>query len=219
MRAFPDRSLYVVVTEEYGKGLDAVEIARRAVAGGADIIQLREKAKSPSELLRIGRGMAAVCRSGGALFIVNDDPELARALGADGVHLGQEDARRVPLDEARRIVGPGRLIGLSTSTVDEVRAADRPGADYIAFGPVFPTAVKVKERAAGVAAAADALRATRKPLVCIGGIDLSNIGMLLDIGARHVAVIRAVIASDDIEARARSFKEALRAARGGDKNR
>lgn len=216
MRAFSDCSLYVIITGAYGRGRTALEIAERAIAGGAEIVQLREKDRTSAELRAIGGEIAALCKRTGTLFIVNDDPALARALDADGVHLGREDLARWPVAKARAAIGPGKLIGLSATTLDEVRSADAADVDYIGFGPVFPTAVK--DGCAGIDAVPGVLSVTAKPVVFIGGIDLSNIDRILASGARTVAVIRGVIAADDIEAAARQYREKMRC-RGGAKSK
>ncbi len=129
MRTIKDRSLYLVVTEEYCAGRGACEVAERAVSGGVDILQMREKHKPTHELAELGSGLARICRKAGALFIVNDDPMLAARVGADGVHLGQEDAGRFPIEKARDAIGRDRIIGISTHSVEEFRKANDQDVD------------------------------------------------------------------------------------------
>lgn len=208
MRKIKENSLYLIITEEYGCGRDALAIAEKAVAGGVDIIQMREKHKMRHELIRLGKALAGLCRKSGTIFIVNDDPILAKALDADGVHLGQEDTRLFTISEAREILGKGRIIGLSTSSPAEVKAANGTDVDYVAFGPVFHT--KVKEKCVGTKDVKKVLKASRKQVFFIGGITLSNLDELLAKGAHNVAVIRAVSEAGDIADAVRKFKKRLK---------
>jgi len=199
--------LYLVISEECCLGRSALEIAERAVAGGVDIVQMREKNKSVQELVKIGKGLAALCKKGGAMFIVNDDPMLAQRVGADGVHLGQEDTERFSIEMARDAVGPDRIIGISTHSLTLFEKAMGEDVDYVAFGPVFPT--KTKDYHIGTGDIREVVRLARKPVFFIGGIDLSNVDTILGEGGRNIAMIRGITEADDIEARAREFKGRL----------
>ena len=173
-KGFPHQgSLYLVLTEAFGRGRPALDLARWAIAGGIDILQMREKDKTHRELLRLGKALASLCRATGVLFIVNDDPCLARRLRADGVHLGQEDKMRWPIREVRRIVGGRRLIGVSTHTVAQFQEANVSDVDYIAFGPIFPT--QTKPYHIGTNAIGEVLATAMKPVVFIGGIHMSSV--------------------------------------------
>ncbi len=180
--------------------------AETLLAAGVRWIQYRDKRATSRELFERGCEIAAVVR-GRAIFIVNDRADVARAVEADGVHLGQED---LPVTLARRMLGPGKLIGYSTHLAAQVVEADRSEADYIGFGPIFPTRSKENpDPAVGLEGLRQARRLTAKPLVAIGGITLENARAALDAGADSVAVIRDLFAAPDLEARAREFLRTL----------
>jgi len=197
--------LYVITDETIAGGRSHAEIAEQALRGGADVIQLRDKGRSCTELAGIGREIAAIIRKAGAVFIVNDRLDVAIACGADGVHLGQDDMR---LSTARQIAPPGFIIGVSVGTVEEAKDAEREGADYLALSPTFATASKED---AGCALGLERLREIRRavslPLVAIGGINRHNVGDVIAAGADGIAVISAVVASPDITAAARELKD------------
>ncbi len=196
--------LYVVTDEEISRGLSHAEIARRAVAGGADAIQLRDKRVSGRALFDAACEIRTITRAAGALFIVNDRLDVALAAAADGVHLGQED---LPLRCARAIVPPDFIVGVSVGSVEEAVRAEEEGAGYVALSPVFPTGSKTD---AGPGRGLSTLRAIRSaislPLVAIGGIGPRNAEDVIDAGADGIAVISAVVGQDDVERAARELK-------------
>jgi thiamine-phosphate pyrophosphorylase len=171
-----------------------LDVAEAAIAGGADCIQLREKSLDDAERLVRARRLAALCRQHGVLFIVNDRPDLAVLADADGVHLGQTD---LPLKDARRIVGPDRLIGLSTHTPEQLRDAIAAAPDYIAVGPMFGSSTKPQDHIPGPELLALAAGQTQIPIVPIGGITAANAGILVKAGARRLCVCSAVIGVED----------------------
>ncbi len=193
--------LYVIVTASMGLR-DWRDVIRDAIAGGAGIIQLREKGLEDGDLLARARDAAAICRDAGALFIVNDRPDIARLADADGVHLGQTD---MPPADARRIVGPDRLIGLSTHNPDQLRTAIAAAPDYIAVGPMFASSTKPQDHVPGVDLLKLAVRETRIPIVPIGGIDAGRADILRAAGATCVCVCSAVIAAGDVKSAAAAF--------------
>jgi thiamine-phosphate pyrophosphorylase len=201
--------LYVIPDETIGGGRSHEEIARDAVRGGADIIQLRDKSLSGSDLARTGRQIAAMTRKAGVTFIVNDRLDVALACGADGVHLGQDDMQ---VSTARQLAPPGFIIGVSVGTVDEAGEAERDGADYVAISPVFST---VSKDNAGPGLGLRRLREIRQavsiPVVAIGGISRQNVRDVIAAGADGIAVISAVVAGPDITAAARGLKKLIRA--------
>ena len=142
MSKIKGRNLYLVLSEECGKGRPAAEIARLAIAGGIDMLQMREKDKSSDELLSLGGELCRICRGASVKFIVNDDPLLAKEVNADGVHLGQEDLKKHSLEETRKLLGAKKIIGISTHSFEQFKKANEEDFDYIAFGPVFPTKTK-----------------------------------------------------------------------------
>ena len=178
------------------------ELVPELAAAGVDIIQLREKEMEAGDVIRAGHSIAEAWRDAGVPFIVNDRPDVAVALEADGVHVGQND---VPVDVARRIVGD-RIVGLSTHTPDEFDVAVNEDVQYVAAGPVLETPTKPGRPAAGIELIRyAAARAPRElPLFAIGGIDESNLSWILDAGARRIVVVRAITeASDPVAATAR----------------
>ncbi len=190
--------------EEYSGGRPTLEIARAAISGGIDILQMREKKRSTEELLALGKELSDLCRRSGVLFIVNDDPLIAIKAGAHGVHLGQEDMARYTLKGAREMVGPGRIIGVSTHTFSQFEYANGSDVDYIAFGPVFPT--KTKDYYIGTGGIKKVLDIAERPVIFVGGINLDNIDKVLSEGGKNIALIRAITGAEDTEAAARAFK-------------
>jgi thiamine-phosphate diphosphorylase len=206
-----DRRLCVITDPTLAGGRDHVAIARDALAGGADIIQLRDKTGSLRDLVPQARAIQAMCREAGVIFIVNDRVDLALAAEADGAHVGQED---LPAEAARRLLGPSRILGVSTHDVEQARQARAAGADYIGFGPMFATGTK----ATGYTPRGlDGLRAVRGevgalPLLAIGGITLDNVADVVRAGATAPAIISAVVAARDIRAAAAAFRARILAA-------
>jgi thiamine-phosphate pyrophosphorylase len=180
---------------------------RAALAGGVDIVQLRDKAADDEELLAAAPVFRACCDETGALFLVNDRPDLAVAMGADGVHVGQDD---IAPAEARAVIGPERLIGRSTHSAAQIDAATR--VDYIAVGPVHATPTKPGRPAVGLAPLRHAAAHAQVPWFAIGGLDAGNVGEAIAAGARRVVVVRAITEAADPHAAARALRSALDAA-------
>jgi len=175
-----------------------------AIRGGVDLIQLRDKTLSDDELI----AAADAFRGHDALFILNDRPDLVQACGADGVHVGQEDASP---SAARAVVGPDRIVGRSTHAPDQAAAAIAdPDVDYFAVGPVHATPTKPGRPAAGLEYVASVR--SEKPWFAIGGLDAGNVHEVLEHGAGRIVVVRAITEADDPEAAARTLREALEAA-------
>lgn len=185
----------------------------RALRGGIDIVQLRVKdPESDDELLVAARRYAALCSAHGALFILNDRPDLVVAAGADGVHVGQDDT---PIAEARRIVGEDRLIGVSTHSPAQIERAGATDVDYIGVGPVHATPTKPGRPAVGTALVRYAAAHAHTPFFAIGGIDATNVGAVRDAGAQRIAVVRALTGAEDPETAARALDAALSEVRVG----
>ncbi len=163
---------------------------REAISGGATIVQFRDKGRDMAARAELGRELRAICAAAAVPFIVNDDVELARQLGADGVHLGQDDGDPAA---ARQLLGPHKLIGVSTHNLDEAQAAQAAGADYIGFGAMYPTGSKEVEHLPGPDALAAVRPAISIPVVAIGGINRDNAGRVIDSGADAVAVISGIL--------------------------
>jgi len=180
------------------------EVLRGALAGGVDLFQLREKRLGDAALLRAADAARELCAQAGALFILNDRPDCAVSADADGVHVGQDDAS---VAAARRIVGPDRLVGLSTHSPEQVDAAE--GADYLGVGPVHATPTKAGRPAVGVDLVRYAAAHARVPWFAIGGLNASNVPAVVAAGARRVSVVRAIAEADDAERAARTLKVML----------
>jgi thiamine-phosphate pyrophosphorylase len=202
-----NRSLYLVISQEYSPEKEVLEIARQAIAGGVDILQMREKNLSQEELIRLGKRLAELCRNKDVAFIVNDNPFLVKEVEADGVHMGQEDIAAIPVSKARKIIGPDKVIGVSTHSLAEFNKANEEDVDYIAFGPVFPT--QTKDYFIGTRDVVEVLKTAKKDVFFIGGINLSNIEMLLDLGVKKIALIRGIMQADDVVTEAKNFKQKL----------
>jgi thiamine-phosphate pyrophosphorylase len=200
-------NLYVITDVLIAGGLPHEEIARRAVAGGADVIQLRDKSVGSRDLIRIGKAITAITRPAGALFIVNDRLDVGIACGADGVHLGQGDLR---VDVARQLSPAGFIIGISVSTVEEARKAAQEGADYVALSPTFSTGSKGDAGPGhGLIRLQEISNAVSIPVIAIGGIGLGNVREVIEAGADGVAVISAVLSAPDISLAARELRSLI----------
>jgi len=183
------------------------DLARLGIAGGADTIQLREKGGSTRHMIEVAKGMAAVCRQAGVSFIVNDRIDVALASEADGVHLGQSD---FPIPLARRLLGEDKLIGGSAATLDEAESCLAEGADYVGFGPVYPTTSKGD---AGPVSGREVLRQVVEtiplPIIAIGGVTTEKVLEVMKAGAYGIAVISAVCCQIDPEGATRALREEL----------
>ena len=178
-----------------------------AVRGGVDVVQLRDKQATRQELLPLAEELKEICEAEGAIFTVNDDPELARLCGADGVHLGQGDEAA---ESARTKLGPRSIIGLSAGSVEEARRAVGRGADYLGVGTVFATPTKKDAVVAGLPLVEEVARENLTiPWFAIGGIDLENAGRVADAGAPGLAVVREILDAEDPEAAARDLRSML----------
>jgi thiamine-phosphate pyrophosphorylase len=189
------RGLYVILDPEVAGERDPLEIARQAIEGGARLIQYRDKIREKGFQLPIVRALQALCRQSDALFFVNDHADLALAIEADGVHLGQRD---LPVAIVRRIVPPAMLIGASTNNAEEARRAEADGADYVSVGRLFPTASKADTRPATLDTLREVKAAVSVPVCAIGGINESNIADVIAAGADMAAVISAVVRAEDV---------------------
>ena len=199
MNAKRIRGLYVIIDPDACRGRSAVEVARLALEGGASVIQWRDKRREKGDQLSDAHAIREFCIRHDALLIVNDHVDLALAIGADGVHLGQQD---LPVDLVRPFVPAGFILGVSTNNAAEARRAAELGASYVAIGSVFPTGSKEPERtrAASVRRVREVKSAVDVPVVAIGGINVSNIDEVIAAGADAAAVISAVCAADDPKA-------------------
>jgi len=184
-----------------------LELARMAIKGGADTIQFRQKVGATQEMIEIVRQLKQLCMDSGVTLVVNDRIDVAIAAEADGVHLGQED---FPIPLARKLLGESRIIGGSAATLEEAQKCLAEGADYIGFGPVYPT--KSKEDAdpvTGINLLKQAVATISLPIIAIGGISVENMPEVIRAGAQGIAVISAVCCQEDPEQSTRALRQAL----------
>ncbi len=201
--------LYVIIDIGAQNKNPPDKLAEEALRGGADLLQLRYKGNNLRRLLEWGEKIKQPAIDAGVPLIINDRVDVALALDAAGVHLGQQD---LPLDIARRILGKKRLIGISCNNLEEALAAQSKGADYISMGPIFPTISKADARKQlGVSLIEDFNRHINIPWVAIGGINLDNFSSLIKAGARRVAVISAISQAEDVAMVTRQFTRIIRA--------
>ena len=203
--------LYFVCDARPG-GDDPEPLLRAALGGGVDIVQLREKQLGRAEIERAASTFRRIADTYSALFIVNDDPDLARICDADGVHVGQDDAS---VDEARAILGRGAIIGQSTHSEEQIAAAEGRDVDYYAVGPVWETPTKPGRPAVGLELVTHAAEVATKPFFAIGGIDPTNAGEVVAAGARRMCAVRAIRDAPDPEAAAGALRRAFEAEGSG----
>lgn len=210
-RPAPDYSLYLVTDAALCARLGVAEVVRRAVAGGARTVQLREKHADTRAFVELARAVCVVAERAGALLVINDRVDVALAAGAHGVHVGQADMH--PHD-VRRLMGPSAIVGLSVETMEQATEAEAWDVDYYGVSPVYDTPTKTDTAPAwGLDRLARLRRATKRPLVGIGGIGPHNAGEVVRAGADGVAVVSAVCAAPDPEAAAKDLLAAVRGAR------
>ncbi|WP_459194407.1 thiamine phosphate synthase [Halosimplex sp. J119] len=209
-----DWDVYLVTQENLSAGRTPAEIVEAAIAGGVDVVQLREKDRSARERYRLGQELRSLTREAGVTLIVNDRVDLARAVDADGVHLGDDD---LPISVAREQLGPEAVVGRSVSFVEDARRAEEAGADYLGVGAVYETGSKDDidddeygigpERVEAIAEAVDI------PVVGIGGVTADNAAPVIEAGADGVAVVTEITRADDPEAATRRLGEVVAGAR------
>jgi thiamine-phosphate pyrophosphorylase len=195
-----------LVCGAYPDGSELPALLRGAIAGGVDVVQLREKHLPDEELASVTSAARALCEGLGALLIVNDRPWVAREAGADGVHVGQED---IAAAAVRELVGPDLLIGLSTHSPAQIDAVDASVVDYIGVGPIHETPTKPGRAAVGVELVRYAAAHAAVPFFPIGGLHAGNLAQVLDAGATSVCVLRAIAAAEDPERAARTLRERI----------
>jgi thiamine-phosphate pyrophosphorylase len=206
-----DYSLYLVTDRGLAQGRPVSEVVRQAVEGGVTVVQLREKAASGRAFLEEARRLKELLAEYGIPLIINDRLDIALAVDADGVHLGQDD---LPLEVGRALLGPTKIIGISVNTVAEAEAAAAGGADYLGVSPVFETPTKTDTPpAVGLEGVARLRAAVKVPLVGIGGINPANAGAVIRAGCQGVAVVSAIMAAPDPRQAARELREEVERAR------
>lgn len=203
--------LYVITDPDISRGRSHAQVAELAIKGGATVIQLRDKKANTRQLIEVGQVLREITRRMGVTFIVNDRVDVALAVDADGVHLGEED---MPVSVARRLLGPNRIIGASPERLDDAPLAERDGADYLGVGSVFGTSTKLDAGPPiGVESLARAKRMVRIPIVAIGGVSADNAAQAIAAGADGVAVISAVVGAEDVAGAARRLRQIVQEAK------
>ena len=199
--------LYVIADKKICGDRNVEDVVRQAIEGGAQMIQYRDKDSDDADFLSMASKLRAVCKERGVPFIVNDRADVAREVDADGVHVGQKD---LSVDEARGILGSARIIGKSSSTIDQAGRAEEEGADYVGVGPIFDTLSKEIADPIGLDIVPKAQDRLRVPFFLIGGITEGNLNQIIEAGGRRIAVISAVVLSDNVTSAAASLLKRLR---------
>ncbi|MEW6226880.1 MAG: thiamine phosphate synthase [Bacillota bacterium] len=195
-------SLYVVTDESLQRGRSEEEVALAAFAGGAGAVQLRCKKESTRSFIQKALRVKDVARRSGGLLIINDRLDVAMAVDADGLHIGQDD---MPLELVRKLWDPKKIVGVSVSTAEEARLAEKEGADYLGAGAIMSTPTKTDVEVIGLDGLRRICDAVKIPVVGIGGIGVSNAGAVIGAGAAGVAVVSAVVSAEDVTASAREI--------------
>jgi thiamine-phosphate pyrophosphorylase len=200
--------LYLVTDERVSRGRSHLEVAEAAIGGGADVIQLRDKTASSGVLYQVALALRKVTRDAKVPLIINDRLDIALAVDADGVHVGQDD---LPASVVRKLLGPGKILGVSTETPEEALQAEKDGADYLGVGPIFEARGTKTDAGEpkGPGMIAPIRGRCRLPIVAIGGIKAGNARSVRDAGADAVAVISDIVGAEDIEEAARRMKALL----------
>ena len=198
-----DLLLYAVTDRHWLNGRTLVDVVKESLDGGVTMIQLREKSLDEGKFLEEAKELQALCRERHVPFIVNDNVDIAKAMDADGVHVGQDDMAEL---DARAKLGPDKLIGVSAHTVEEALLAEKQGADYLGVGAVFPTSSKSDVGEMSYETLKAICKAVSIPVVAIGGISGENVGKLAGSGICGVAVISAIYAAKDVKAAAADLK-------------
>jgi thiamine-phosphate pyrophosphorylase len=204
--------LYVVIDTQALGSRSHIKVAGQAIRGGAKVIQLRDKEHSRKELLLIAQELRSLCAEQDVLFIMNDYLDIALAVGADGLHVGQDD---LPVRLARRLLPIDKILGCSARTVEKATVAQSDGADYIAIGAMYPTPTKEAAEVVGPERLRQIKQGVALPLVAIGGISRDNVGEVLAAGADAVAVISAVLGAEDVEEAARQLVSRIEGEQNG----
>ena len=208
----PDSGVYLVTDAGLSRGRPAQEVVEAALRGGVTVVQYREKSAGTRAMIEEARELRKLCAAAGVPFIVNDRVDVALAVDADGVHVGQDD---MPAALARRLIGDKKILGVSAGKAEEARRAVADGADYIGASPVFATPTKPD---APPAMGAEGLRrlagAVSVPVVAIGGMNVENAQSIMAAGASGIAVVSAIVAADDVERAARAILSAMEKVRG-----
>jgi thiamine-phosphate pyrophosphorylase len=198
-----DFQLYLILDKKLCGNRDPISIAEEAIDGGVDIIQLRDKESPLRKVVETASKLRELTQRRNVIFIVNDRVDVALAVDADGVHLGEDD---LPLNLARQILKKDKIIGISTHNLTQAKAAEKKGADYISIGAIFPTLTKVGAPVVSVELVKEFAANIQIPFVAVGAINLNNMEEVVKAGAKRVAVAGAILKRKDVREAAREFK-------------
>jgi thiamine-phosphate pyrophosphorylase len=194
--------LYIIADKKICGHKNIQDVVAQAIEGGAHMIQYRDKESSDRDFFELASVLQNICKNRKTLFIINDRVDIAAHLKTDGVHLGQDD---LPLQVAREILGSDKIIGISTSNMNEAKEAEKHGADYVGIGPIFDTSTKKIDKPVGLEIIKQAKKHLKIPFFPIGGINLKNVDQVIDVGCTRMAVGSAVICADNVEAATRNL--------------
>jgi len=207
MGVFGECTLYLITDRSLSRGRATSDVVREALAGGVDVVQLRDKQVETAEVVLEGLRLHEITARHGVPLIVNDRIDVALAIEAEGAHVGQTD---LPAHLARKLLPAPALLGVSTSSVDMAHGAQQQQADYIGFGPIYRTDTKATAASPrGTAIMQSILQAVDVPLVALGGISSHNLSDVVAAGANHIAVCSAIVAADDVRRAAANLKEGM----------
>lgn len=190
----PDYRLYLVTDRDLVGGKDFLESIEQAILGGVTFLQLREKTLSSRQFYLVARKVKEIAMRYRIPFVINDRLDIAIAVDADGLHVGQSD---LPVEVARKILGPQKIIGVSAATVNEAIEAEKGGADYLGVGAIFPTGTKSDARSVGLTQLREIRQSVNIPVVAIGGINEENTACVMNTGIEGISVVSAILAKDD----------------------
>ncbi|MDX2227452.1 MAG: thiamine phosphate synthase [Verrucomicrobiae bacterium] len=201
-------SLYGIIDSAYLGTHSPAFCAAEMIAGGVDLLQIRAKGLPPAQIAAMAQAVLPQCVAAGVPLIINDFPEIAREVGAQGCHVGQDD---LSVEEVRKIIGPGKIVGKSTHSMEQALAAMDEKPDYIGVGPVFPTRTKPDYRAVGLELVARVSQASREgritvPFVCIGGITLENKNRVREAGGHLICVVSGILLAPDLRTMCRDLR-------------
>lgn len=205
-KQFKNFRLYLILDKDACADGNQETILKKALSGGVDIVQIRDKHSNTKDMLKRAAALLAICRRAGVPFIINDRLDIALAINADGLHLGQND---LPVRHARKILGPEKIIGLSCHSINDIKRAQNEECDYLGFGPVFKTLTKPDVPPLGIKALKIAAKISRKPIFAIGGITLDKIVRMIGCGPLNIAVIREICLSGNPEQTTKRLKDEL----------
>lgn len=208
-----DWILYLITEEKLSSGRSTLEVVKKAVKGGVDVVQLRDKNMTLRERYSLGRKIRKITQKSNVDFIVNDRVDLAAVLDADGVHLGQDD---LPCSEARRILGADKIIGITALNAKDIIKAEQDGADYLGIGSVYKSnskKVAAEKDGIGLEGIKKVKKITSLPVIAVGGLNSKNAAEVIKAGADTVSVISAVAGADNIQASVKTLKEVIRKAK------